>query len=436
MLLQFTVENFLSFRERTTLSLLADGAVEHADNQVLEGPDGLKVLRCAALYGANASGKSNLVRALKFAQGLVLEGTRPDAKTGVIPFRLEAETRNRPSHFELEVASAGVRYSYGFEITSLRIEAEWLYSVCGEQESLLFERDASGKVALGDLGADEERKKFLGFVAEGTRSNQLFLAEARERNVGELEGVRTALHKLWITLAGDTPIPFVEAAYQDDALRDYASSLVADAGTGISSLEIRPSLPSASQSEALSKLLDRTGAVFATPGFEFAIARDASGTLRTYTLMALHSGKDGSSVAFTAQEESDGTRRLLTLSPLLYRLHRDAGTVAVADELERSLHPELTRHFLKRFFAESTGQMLFTTHDTNLLDARLLPRDSIWFVEKDHSGASRAYSLAEFNPAQLLQLETSLEDGYLQGRFGAIPFFGDPQKLGWAKKAT
>ncbi len=167
-----------------------------------------------------------------------------------------------------------------------------------------------------------------------------------------------------------------------------------------------------------------------------AIARDATGKIRTYALFLMRQMTDGSLVPFATREESDGTRRLLTLAPLLYRLQHRSDATAAIDEIDRSLHPELTRHFLERFLAEKTGQILVTTHDTNLLDARLLPRDSIWFVEKDHAAGSRLYPLTEFDPAQLAKLEGHLEDGYLQGRFGAIPFFGDPRKLGLTKKGT
>ena len=134
-------------------------------------------------------------------------------------------------------------------------------------------------------------------------------------------------------------------------------------------------------------------------------------------------------------EESDGTRRLVGLSPPLFSLLGSCATVFV-DELDRSLHTLLSRHLIERFLSTesvSSGQRLFTTHDTNLLDLGLLPADSIWFVEKDSGGRSTLYSLAEFKPEQLDRLASRLEQGYLEGRFGAIPFLGDPRRLGWLK---
>ncbi len=120
------------------LSFLAADSIEHTDGQTLDGPDGLKVLRCVALYGANASGKSNLVRALKFVQELVLQGTRPEAQTGAVRFKLDPKSAAEPSHFEIELVSDGVRYSYGFELTATRVEAEWLYVASGGNERALF----------------------------------------------------------------------------------------------------------------------------------------------------------------------------------------------------------------------------------------------------------------------------------------------------------
>ena len=145
-------------------------------------------------------------------------------------------------------------------------------------------------------------------------------------------------------------------------------------------------------------------------------------------------------VPFAFSEESDGTRRLVGLAHFLFDLTQPANgapTLHVIDELDRSLHPLLTRFFLDAFLNASTpehpGQILFTTHDTNLLDLNVLSRDSVWFTEKDAGGASHLYALAEFKGEQLDRLGADLEAGYLQGRFGAIPFLGDARRLGWAR---
>ena len=145
-----------------------------------------------------------------------------------------------------------------------------------------------------------------------------------------------------------------------------------------------------------------------------------------------HSTRSGSTVAFPLAEESDGTQRLLHLLPVLF--HRTKGPCTVIDELDRSLHTSLTRRFVEEFMAMASGamsQLIFTTHDTNLLNGRLLPPGAIWFVEKDDDGASHLHSLAEYPAAQIEHLLEHLEEGYLQGRFGAIPFLAHRDNLGW-----
>jgi AAA15 family ATPase/GTPase len=151
-----------------------------------------------------------------------------------------------------------------------------------------------------------------------------------------------------------------------------------------------------------------------------------------------HAG-EGLTDGFDWQDESDGTRRLMHLLPVLRQIHQhpDGGQLLAVDELERSLHTSLTRRFVEEFLdlcaaaPDTTAQMIFTTHDTNLLNGRLLPAASIWFVEKDRAGATYLYSLAEYPPEQVEALTEHLEEGYLQGRFGAIPFIASRDQLSW-----
>jgi hypothetical protein len=441
MLLQFVVENYLSFRDRTVLSLLTAEAVEHRPNQVLRGPGDIDVLRCVALYGANASGKSNLVQALRFARDLVLTGTKADSFI-LFPgkaFRLDAETQRRPAHFEFRLAVDGAHYAYGFEIAFSRVEAEWLYLVKGEHEDPLFERQADA-FEFGDLGVSAERAQFIRFVAEGTRPNQLFLAEARDRNVGEFGRLLEAIRSLHVVLSSDPLKSLVDEVERDPDFKSFLTDLLSDAGAGISGLDVSTSdwgeellaRFSPEQRHWLEGEIRSGG--FSSPERQTSVVSDEKGRFRLRSLRLFHDASGGTTVPFDVTDESDGTRRLLHLGPTLYG-HRDEGDRAsIVDELERSLHPQLTRRFLARFLALASGQLIFTTHDTNLLDAHLLPLDSIWFVEKDATGGSKIYPLTDVDPAQIERLSSNLEAGYLDGRFGAIPFFGDPKKLGWHKK--
>lgn len=448
MLLQFVVENFLSFREPATLSMLAAKNVDHDARHCMKGPEGREVLRCAAIYGANASGKSNLVRALEFAQRLILEGTRSGQGIGANPFKLDPACRTAPSRFELELGIDDARYSYGFEVTDRSVQAEWLFVAKGAGEQRLFERTlpdenaAASKIDIDpSLGETPERMQFLRFVAEGTRPNQLFLTEAIERNVIELDSFIKALRYCTI-IPADSPFgDLAEKLSADESFRQYMGAFMQSAGTGLEGLLVELNeLDAAALPSVVKDFFEKVSGDQLYLSSENIVRRSPAGKFELAQIKSIHRDRHGQAVDFSIDEESDGTRRLLHLAPTIYLLNepkrRDSSFVI--DELERSLHPLLTRMFLERFLAAgspgTSSQLIFTTHDTNLLDLSLLSRDSIWFTQKDSHGASTLYSLAEFKAEQLEKLGSSLEKGYLEGRFGAIPFFGDPERLGWTKR--
>jgi uncharacterized protein len=428
MLLQFTVENVLSFRDETVLSLLAAPGVEHAPGQVIEVP-GLPrpVLRVVALYGANASGKSNLVKAMAMARGLVLDGTRPGKPIAVVPFKLDPEARSKPCRFEFELWADGCRWSYGFACTTERVVAEWLYRDAGDGERNVFDRaiddDDRLSIVLGDaLSLDEERRRFWGFVAEGTRDNQLFLAEARERNVNELEvPLRLLLEELVVVAAGEEAGEPIDRLEQQAALLGFVSELLRKSGTGVSQVSIACG--------ASVRVGDRI-----PQGVAFEAWLEGLAKKRRIVFVHRGTGSAAEDVVMEESEESDGTRRLVGLSPPLFSL-LESSTMVVIDELDRSLHTLLSRNLIERFLvseSSTSGQLVFTTHDTNLLDPTLLSHDSIWLVEKGMSGDSAIYSLAEFKPEQLEQIGNRIESGYLHGRFGGTPFLSNPRIAGSA----
>lgn len=440
MLVQFAVENFMSFRDKAVFSLRAlEGAPAsqaYVDNQ------GLRLLRCAAIYGANASGKSNLVRALSFCQQLFLSGTKSNQRIPVKPFRLDPERNRGPSQFEFELLLSGTMYSYGFRIDAKTVLEEWLFQTpSGHDEELVFERRFEGvnpERAEFEFGPvfrnDTNRLQFVGFVGEGTRRNQLFLHEAVERNVVELEPVLNWFRGGLKLIGPETEYAsLVQRVHEDPGFRAFLGSYLAGADTGIAGLTtMKTELPlKPNVRDEVQDMLAR-GLVPSATSSEHTVTVEG-GNLVTLRLRTQHRDSHGQEVQFAVEEESDGTRRLMHLAPSLHSSGQAAGT-SVIDELDRSLHPLLTRKFVRDFLngnPQSQEQLIFTTHDTNLLSRDLLPAEAVWFVEKDPKGSSHLYSLAEFDPAQLEQLGDSLEAGYLSGRFGAIPFFADRKKLGW-----
>ncbi|MFL5355862.1 AAA family ATPase [Archangium sp.] len=443
MLVQFAVENFMSFRDKAVFSLRAlEGAPA---SPAYVDSHGLRLLRCAAIYGANASGKSNLVRALTFCHQLVLTGTKSNEKIAVKPFRLDPESTRGPSQFEFELLLSGAIYSYGFRIDAETVQEEWLFrTATGRDEELVFERrfeSANPERAAFEFGSalstDASRLQFVGFVGEGTRRNQLFLHEAVERNVVELEPVLKWFRGSLKLIEPDSPYDsLVQRVHEEPGFRVFLGSYLASADTGIAGLTTMKSEVPPQPGMGIETLeilaLGLIGLQGRVTSAERTVTRE-EGKLMALNLRTQHRDSHGQEVQFAVDEESDGTRRLMHLAPSLHPVEQAART-SVIDELDRSLHPLLTRKFVRDFLSanpQSQEQLIFTTHDTNLLSRDLLPAEAVWFVEKDPTGCSHLYSLAEFDPAQLEQLGDSLEAGYLSGRFGAIPFFADRKKLGW-----
>jgi hypothetical protein len=449
MLLQFAVSNFHSFKDEEVLNLAPAGGRIHADH-ILHGEGArrrVRALPLAVCYGANASGKSNLVTALDSVRTLVTRGTRTDAPTGVVPFRLDAEARAAGSRFELVIWHEGVLYTYGFVATNREIKEEWLFAVRDKREVRLFERVTEGgaaRVVLGNqLAPTKDDRQRLQFVAAGTRPNQLFLTEANDRNVRELDPLmRWFKDRLTIIWPDAQYGPLVLRAHDDPKFAGFLAELLRAADTGIGGLEpCAEDLDSERHLAALPARLRRTlvedlerseARSVALGGQKtlLTVRHDADKPIQLLSLRTRHETGSGETVLFDPEDESDGTHRLMHLAPALFD-SRGSDVVYVIDELDRSLHPQLCRFFIEAFLKHSVtgaerGQLIVTTHDTNLLDLDLLRRDEIWFVEKDRHGASHLTSLAEF---KLVRADLRLDKGYLAGRFGAIPFLGDPGRL-------
>lgn len=441
MLLQFAVENFLSFRERVVLSMLAVDGVEHSEEQIVRLP-GLKtpVLKVAAVYGANASGKSNLLKALQFLRDLIAMGVRPGQRTGDVAFKLNSMSVGSPSRMEVELLLAGDRWSYGIEVRPERVESEWLYRHGARgAERMVFERVAGDgrkpKVELGSgLRLSAKRRAFFQFLAEGTRQEQPFLSECIERDVVELEVVFGWFRSKLGIVGPETEFEDLEWEIPRNLeLRSFIQESLALADTGVKGLhvQIRLSTEAAAAQEAVE---GSSGGGGVQP---IMVVLDELRRQGGEAELLFRMGGEGTPFLGTS-EQSDGTLRLVHLSAIFYVFSDpEGGDLLAIDELDRSLHTLLARQLVQRFLAQTAGrpaQLLFTTHDTNLLDLHLLPRDSIWFTEKDRSGGSTLYSLAEFKPEQLDALGANLEEGYLQGRFGAIPFLTDPRRTGWSSE--
>jgi uncharacterized protein len=417
MLIQFRVENHRSLRDEQQLSLAAATLESDDDPRVLRSaalPEPL--LSAIAIYGANASGKSNILHALAFMREAVLNSHRVwDPETGIPnePFAL-SQKRTEPSLYEVEMISDGVRFRYGFVISSARVEEEWLYAWPHAHKQTWFEREGDTFKFGGNLHGENEAIRGL------TRDNSLFLSVATQNNHALLTTVFRWFRYLHVTArrpGGLTHSPSVIASMfsrqrslfgeeENASDRKEMLDLLRAADTGIVDMRV-----------------DDTES-------------DSAGTLRGFRrrvrLEFRHQSEelnpDGAGAWLPLEVESAGTMVLVDLGPRITRSLRLGGVLCI-DEMEASLHPMLALSILKLFqnpIRNPKGaQLLFTTHDTNLLGTLLgtpaLRRDQIWFTEKDKAGATHLYPLSDFRPRK----QENLERGYLQGRYGAIPFLGN-----------
>jgi AAA15 family ATPase/GTPase len=450
MLVQFLVENFLSFKDETVFSMRAPPGETRA--VTIPGHDGLRLMRAAALYGANASGKSNLVKAIGMARDLIVWGILPKATLPARPFRLAPNAPPGPTRFQFDFLVDDIRYSYVLIITTEFVTGEALYRTLPDtsNEELIYEREAPSdggehRIVFGPtaLAGDDAQKQFAQFIAKGTPKQQPLLTEFVTRNVPGFATIHAWFRRHLAIVFPSTPyINLVRELFESSSLREFYGRMLSAMGTGVHGVRVEKEkdmglahlFRDIAEVFRMPKVKDVFQALFyssVVPYIGVDVERDGEDA-SLFTLFMEHSTRSGPTVSFPLAEESDGTQRLIHLLPVLF--HGTQGPCTVIDELDRSLHTALTRRFIEDFMAMASGaqsQLIFTTHDTNLLNKRLLPPASIWFVEKDDDGASHLHSLADYRGGQLDHLLDHLEEGYLQGRFGAIPFLANRDNLGW-----
>lgn len=440
MLVRLSIGNVLSFRDDVELSLVASSEKGHAHHKQAVGTSrNHDLLRLALLYGPNAAGKSNFVHAIGLFQKLIRHGTDPDEPTGLSPFKLDNASLTSPSRFECTFVVRDTMFTYGIIADGESIREEWLFAEQlqrGKRERMVFERTTEAgesRVTLGRLLVDEtdQGRPFLVHVAEGTRSNQPFLTELVLRNVAYAETAWRWLTDSLILIGPSSSYgPLIHRAVGDDHFVSFLSDSLRSMNTGISRLDVETNvvsesvLPAGMSSDEFRKVMEALGEGesiirHGMDGSRTLFRKTADDKLVVETIKSIHEGRAGEDVTFDFSEESDGTRRMIDLLPVLLE-QQSGGRVFVIDELDRSLHTHLVRWFLRQFLTEgaSNAQIVATIHDTNILDQSLIRRDETWLIEKDKHGSSDLYSLVDFN----IRNDLALEKAYLNGRFGAVPF--------------
>lgn len=422
MLIEFSIGNYRSFKEIVTFSMVA-AKINAKDKKLNESNvfrinENLSLLKSAAIYGANASGKSNFAQAINFMKYFVLSSskeTQAKEAISVEGFRLDTETVKQPSFFQIVFLLEGKRYRYGFEVDKQHVVSEWLFYVPNKREAKIFVRERDS-IKLSNVFKEGKG------ITDKTRSNALFLSVAAQFNGAISQKILLWFINLNVTLGIEDRAYFhyTVDSFENNQHKNDIIEFVKKLDLGIDDIIIEKnnitaeSLPPA-MPESIKNLILTEG------GYNITVQTlhrkyDSEGKLAPPELFGLESN------------ESEGTQILFAWAgPLISTLK--SGNILLIDEFDARLHPLISCAIINLFNSKETNpfnaQLIFITHDTNLLSDKIFRRDQIWFTEKDKQGATHLYSLAEYKVSN----DASFESDYIHGKYGAIPFIGDLRRL-------
>lgn len=424
MLLEFTIGNFLSIKDKKTLSLEATSIKEHLGTNVVK-LDRFQLLRGAVIYGANAGGKSNFIKAMSTMRRIVKQSFDASStdELGITPFLLSTDTSNKPSFFEILFLIGTVRYRYGFEVDNTSVKSEWLFESKIKSEKPLFIREGDGI----DVSQSFKEAKDL---EEKTRENALFLSVLDQFNGTTAKSIMKWFSN-FITISGLSHERYKNVTFkmlEDENLKpqllDFYKRL--DLGFDEINVEKKPF-----EAKDFTKLFNEEFAKQFLSDIEGKSKIDIKTIHKKYN-------NENEVVGFEKfdmrRQESSGTNKVFNISGPVFDVLKNGG-VLIIDELDASLHPLITLTITKLFnsseFNKTNAQLIFATHDTNLFEYGHYRRDQIYFVEKDVYGASDLYSLVEYKEdgGKKVRKDRSFEKDYIQGRYGAIPYIGNLHKL-------
>lgn len=438
MILDFYLGNYRSYRNVRKFTMIASTDNTHFDNNVttIKVPYGdkdrtINVLKSAVIYGANASGKSNLLNGIKFMKEFIFNSSKDmqiDEPIPIEPCIVSEGAEKNPSHFEILFFHEGVLYRYGFEVTTEKVTSEWLFFSPKGKESRLFVRDQNSY----DIGPNFREGKGL----DGkTRNNALFLSVCAQfngelskkilnwfRNLNVISGIEDKGY-LQFTLNNLDNKVFLEKIKNFIRFADLGINDIAFEQHDIDISELPDEIKSKIyKDEKLTKTLNTTS--------DKNDGDAIKATVRQFHFLhtKFDNNKEIGSVAFEQHQESQGTQKLFAIAgPIIDTLK--FGKTLFIDELDTRLHPLLTQYLIRLFNSRNrntkNAQLIFATHDTNLLNRRFFRRDQIWFTEKENHNTTDLYSLSDFK----IRKDASFNKDYIMGKYGAIPYISDNSVL-------
>ena len=443
MLIRFTIENFLSFKEKQVFSMLP-GKGTLKSNHKSKRIKGVSVLKTAVLFGANASGKSNLVKAIEFGKEIVLKGTKAEQPINFDVFKLDEKIKKANSYIEYEIQHKEKNYAYGFIFNSKEIVDEWLFEISKTTETKIFERSNTNNFDLGYLfKKNRKEKQFIEFTAKGTPRNQLFLTQIRNTNVTDnVSDISDLLNVIdWFQNALTVIYPSSKIVgkkfelLKSTNLQQLFTEMLDYFDTGIDGIDLKnvdfdkiqvpDEIKEDIYNDILSDKSEKNNVFLSNPQDDkyYVISVTKDSRIEAKLLKTKHKVIGGTYELFDLKDESDGTRRIMDLIPLIIDFFK-GGNVFVIDEIERSLHPNLVKDlfdFILNKCDDVNSQIIVTSNEATLLTQKLLRKDEIWFAVKDKYGATKLHSLEDYK----IRFDKEIMKDYLLGRYKGVPKLGN-----------
>lgn len=425
MLLSFSVENWMCFRDEVSFSMVASREIQHKTRVPYISKYKTRILPIATIYGGNASGKTSLVNAIRFAKLFVVRGTQPQTLIPVNAFLLDEDKKHTPTRFVFELCIDEDMYEFSFAVTNKAVLEEKLVLIKSASEKVLYNRYKENITFDKSLSDGD----FLKFAAKGTRDNQLFLTNSVSQNIEHFSPIYNWFKDTLVIIAPDSRFEPFEPFFDDNnALYETMNTMLRQLDTGITHLAYETisfenwPFSNAIKTRIQEDLQEGQAARIDSRTDRFIVTRE-KGQLLVKKLVAKHANASGVETRFEMQQESDGSQRIIDLLPAFIELMDNrASKVYVIDEINRSIHTLLIRRLLEAYLdtcsPKTRKQLLLTTHDVLLMDQQLLRRDEMWVTERGASGESRLYSFSEFKD---IRNDKDVLKSYLQGRLGGIP---------------
>lgn len=442
MLIRFVVENFLSFNGETEFNMLA-GSFKTHKKHIYSGS--VKTLRAAAIYGANGAGKSNMIKAIEFLQD-VINNDGIYQTVNNFKFKLNNDNKTKPISFELEFLLGRKAYRYGISLDNNIILSEWLIeSGITKEDKIIFERSTSNKgktkiIFDKEYIKNNKQSLIIEILEENLlKPSEVLLSKTFELKIKLLSQIKSKITEKIIIIHPHSKFTnlTVHMAYSL-GFYDFSNNLLKSFDTGVNEIKVETydfdkffGDDDEDLKESIKQDLERDnseGMTMLHKNSEILITKE-NNNYAVKKLASSHLDNKGNPINFELEEESDGTQRLLDFIPAFNGILNQDVTFII-DEIDQSLHPALLKSLVTKIMSEekTKGQLIFTTHESNLLDLDIFRQDEIWFIEKNRiGGESTMYSLSEYKP----RYDLDIRKGYLKGRFGGIPFLANLDELKW-----